>query len=667
MGRRAVRGITRDGPLHSVAAWFPVGVGLVYAFALVLKYPSLVRRVYWDSDAAAFATGGQTLDRAGVFVLGHFASYSTLAFLLLTRSAPFHRQLWEGSQYGFALASFALLTWASWRLAGSWAAAMTATIGVAASPIVNYARIALDYHLAPGIAAAVLACFALWLAAGARGARLAVGALLVTIVAGTSLASDTLFLVVGLIPFVAAGAVFLFVVRSRFPAMVIIACSILSVPVAWATERTARGHVVVSPSAPLKLATVGELWPNAKRALGSVVQLANGNFTATTGWAHPTATGDYVLSVACAVLMVLALAAPFILLARELRAPSPSSSMLVWTTFWGACIAGNLAGAALTQAGAQVESVIYEFAVLEGVAATVPVLMARGRALRSIAGLGIGLVAIASLVHLLGPPPTAYSRFPALASVGPRIEAIASEEHAPYGYADYWDSSSLTWSSRTAVSVAPVLFCESGTLCPFPFNDVSTWYQPHAAGSFVLRDASSPWMAHPPPPALGAPKGVFRLSPEYTMYVYGYDVSSRFDDDLTVWRPELSYGGGFNAPEVFNGTTSRWMKQDATVRITSGIALRVSLSGTVFSNERPRTLELLDDAGHVLGKEQVPTFAVPFQFGPFTIPAGSVRLRLLATPGPEALGPTDPRSASVFIEPITMETTPAVVSSPRGP
>lgn len=118
---------------QSLLPWLPVVVGSVYLIVFIARFPRIVERVYWDSDAATAGVVAETAGR-GTIVLAHYGWFTSLWFALLTKSLPFHRQLWEIAPYLFALASAALLAWASWRLAGAWAAAMTATIAVVTSP-----------------------------------------------------------------------------------------------------------------------------------------------------------------------------------------------------------------------------------------------------------------------------------------------------------------------------------------------------------------------------------------------------------------------------------------------------------------------------------------------------------------------------------------------------
>jgi hypothetical protein len=119
-------------------------------------------------------------------------------------------------------------------------------------------------------------------------------------------------------------------------------------------------------------------------------------------------------------------------------------------------------------------------------------------------------------------------------------------------------------------------------------------------------------------------------------------------------QPTLGYGGGFNAPEPFHNTVSRWMIQDGKLTITAQSASDIELSSIAFSNQLPRLLELVDSKGNILGRILVPVIAKKIRFGYFSVPAGTTTLTLVASPKPFILGANDLRVASVFLEPFTM-------------
>ena len=129
----------------------------------------------------------------------------------------------------------------------------------------------------------------------------------------------------------------------------------------------------------------------------------------------------------------------------------------------------------------------------------------------------------------------------------------------------------------------------------------------------------------------------------------------------------LGYGGGFNAPESFDGLTSRWMIQRGQLVIDTNAAADVTLRGVAFSNQSARVLELEDGSGRVLARRVIPPFAVHVRLGPFRVGAGQTTLTLVVSPGPQLLGANDSRSASVFLEPFRIQALPPYAAAPAPP
>ena len=129
----------------------------------------------------------------------------------------------------------------------------------------------------------------------------------------------------------------------------------------------------------------------------------------------------------------------------------------------------------------------------------------------------------------------------------------------------------------------------------------------------------------------------------------------------------LAYGGGFEAPEQFNGATSRWMTQDGQLQIDASAASTISLSGFAFSNARPRVLELLDARREVSRAPVDLAQCGGVPLGPISVPAGTSTLTLVATPGPAPLGGNDSRVPSVFLEPVTVSSAPDYSAATNTP
>ena len=123
--------------------------------------------------------------------------------------------------------------------------------------------------------------------------------------------------------------------------------------------------------------------------------------------------------------------------------------------------------------------------------------------------------------------------------------------------------------------------------------------------------------------------------------------------------PTLSFGAGFNGPEQFQGSTHRWMIQGGKLAIDvhGSISASTVITGEAFSNQQPRMLAVESQTGRVLARATVSTDQAPLTLGPFRLPPGTSTLTLVATPGPVRLGADDPRSASVYLSPLTVSTT----------
>jgi hypothetical protein len=114
---------------------------------------------------------------------------------------------------------------------------------------------------------------------------------------------------------------------------------------------------------------------------------------------------------------------------------------------------------------------------------------------------------------------------------------------------------------------------------------------------------------------------------------------------------------GFNAPEPYSdGRRWRWMRQNGVIHVDNASEARhFEFVMSAFSSRRPRLIELVDDAGDVLGRAVVPQHQVELRIGPVALPPGQSRLVLRATPGPELVGVEDERFGSVFVSPVTLQ------------
>jgi hypothetical protein len=120
--------------------------------------------------------------------------------------------------------------------------------------------------------------------------------------------------------------------------------------------------------------------------------------------------------------------------------------------------------------------------------------------------------------------------------------------------------------------------------------------------------------------------------------------------------PSDSFVSGFYNAEKFKyGKSWRWMYGDGRIQVTPSAGItHLQLRALAFSATTTRTVTLLGEHHKVLGTQQVGTAMTPVTFGPFAVRGGStITFTLVATPGPTALGGSDPRMASIYIsEPV---------------
>jgi hypothetical protein len=121
------------------------------------------------------------------------------------------------------------------------------------------------------------------------------------------------------------------------------------------------------------------------------------------------------------------------------------------------------------------------------------------------------------------------ARYPTSSVSGPLIR-LAEEQGLKHGYAGYWDASPITWQAKGAIQVYPVKTCPAGRarICPYHLHQISSWYRPRPrTRTFLVSDPTQPGSRIEAPRGLGAPALVRFIGP-VTVYVYGYDIASRF-------------------------------------------------------------------------------------------------------------------------------------------
>jgi hypothetical protein len=524
--------------------WVPVAFGVVYFALLLTTLRSVVQAIFWNADATSALTIGEAypeLPPHTEVVLGNFPWYSTLWFESATRGLPAHRDLWQVAPWFVSLAGVAGLAWSTGKAAGRWAAAMAALALVCASPpSLLVQQFAWSIHAWTYFHVCVLGVFlVLWADRGGRvgswPVHVALAALL-TVVTAIGLASDPLLAPTGLIPFAVAAAALAALLRR--PARLRIAISAAAVIVGTLVGASLITHHMEANGVhgyPLGLNFAGwdQIGPNVWVAAQCMTHLFSGDF----GGAKVDARS--LLAFACGVTVLTAV----YVTARYLRDWSRSVAVAArrrsrdevashpartaHIVFWGLAGATTIAAFVLSSLPVGRSSTRYVVTGGYALAALVPVAAATwGRWSRVALVVGLCVVltgSIASLVRRdlqdVGPTTITPRETHALTS-------LAHDAGVKYGYAPYWEAAPLTWQAKGAVDVYPVRACGDRP-CPFHLHRINSWYDPRpGTKSLLISDSSKP-LGEIPEARLGRPELVRQIG-TMTVYVYGYDVATRF-------------------------------------------------------------------------------------------------------------------------------------------
>ena len=519
--------------------WLPPAAALVYAFELVRRLPDIVDQQTWNADyvsvmalAQSIGTGGKT-GHAIIVQIGYF--WLDLATLPL----PFHRFIWLYAPYAMALLALLLLAWVAGRLAGRFAALLTAALALAASPLVLSTQVADSYHGTTWFGTALLAAFLCWLLTSRPGriATLAV-VLAVALLVGFATASDPLLGPTGDAPFVAALLLVWLARRKDVEKRALVTglgamagAGLVAVGIVL-TDRL-LGYTSSFPRG------LTHFVPRERLAL-HMQQLASGLFE-VAGMPR----GGSALGIVLGLLLVAGVLLPMIWLVRSVRGPM-RAPLLAVIAFWS--------GSAVFLAAAFVFSDVpsdfletsarYLVSMFYVAVATVPLWAAADP--RRLAA-----IAVPASVFILGNAAAVEND----ASTGafensfsvqlPELISFLEQQGLTHGYAAYDEASPMTLKSDFQILVRPVTeqfttvddMCAQ-PICPYAYNSVADWYGSSGGPTFILVDPDMARLGQPPPDSLDFPATVLHVG-RFAIYVYADDVAAHMGLPRKFTRPLL--------------------------------------------------------------------------------------------------------------------------------
>ncbi|MGO9898391.1 MAG: hypothetical protein ACLP0J_01570 [Solirubrobacteraceae bacterium] len=509
----------------------------VYGVFFIVRLHDSITSLLWYSDYASGFEVTQTVAQfgsGGHTVISTTGAWAPLWFGLLTASLPLHRQLWEISPTLLSIGTALFIAWWVARVSSRRAAACAVMIILVASPWTLAVLMAPVAHNTVYPTTALAAAYLPWLMRRRTRRRLAAAAIPIAgaLVLGIAIASDGLVIVTGVAPLALVAVVALLQPSrdARVAGWFALGTVAGAVPIALATNAimNAAGFVITAP--PLGLAPLSVVPVHIRLLVKGLRDLSNGYLGA-----HWPGTLHAEVGTACTGIMILSLLTLLYVglrscwrLLRRQTHVDPELMRLLHVGYWFISAILVCGAFVFTTAPGNPPAVheSYYLTLIFSVAAIVPVAVRRHAVARWLVPVGLSIFAVGSIIGLKRDYLNTY-RFP-IASDATTIVRLAELDHAPTGYAGYWDASNLTWNLRNSIRVRPLIQCENpngADICPFFLMRSPFWYVPKRRRTFLLVDPSESFVTTLPG-GLGRPIASYEFA-SIRMYVYPYDIASR--------------------------------------------------------------------------------------------------------------------------------------------
>jgi hypothetical protein len=531
----------------------PFGLAAAYGVIFLVQLKHNLWVLNWNADYVSAFTVPETIVKTGTggnTVLGTSGGYVALWFGLLTATLPLHRELWEIASTLVFIATALTVGWSVAQVTDRRAAALSVLLILVASPRALYIFMApVPHNVVVYPCTALLGAYLIWLTrtGGRRRAPVFAVAMLAGVVLGACIASDSLILATGVVPFVAT-ALLIGLHRGPRP-KVAAACAlttaVVAVPIAKLTSSImgSLGYVTIAPAT--VIASLSTLPRHAELIWGGLNGLLNGYLSQAT-----SSTVGIALGTACEIIIVAALLTLLIVGVRTTvnftwsglrRDAEITPTQLTYSShviYWVGSAVATCAAWALSVRIEYVHEAYYATLVLS-IAAVVALPMRTRTSARWLISACASIFFLASIVGLTSDYMESYvlpiaRSYMTKGYVAPTayytadITSFAKANHVVVGYAGYGDAPPLTWVTDEQVIVRPVQICPNPSgvdICPFFLERVPSWYQPKHRRTFLLVDTTEAFLRGLPP-GLGEPLAAEGFGP-LRMYVYPYDIASR--------------------------------------------------------------------------------------------------------------------------------------------
>ncbi len=526
------RSITLDRwPVRALIA--AAGLNVI---VLLGQLRGLIHALFRIPDAASTEVIAALSANAGpgrVVILGNYPHYEAWWLETATRGLPGHWQLWEAMPFAIAFIGIASMAWAAWRSLGAFAALVTTTVMLSLGDAMReylFTSATHGYVVAHGALLVVAVVFLIDRAARGGLSWRWLWGLGVPLIALTAVGATDEILEFVFLPSLAIAGCLLWW-RHPGPAQRQVAAFCLavcgaSILGAELLDSLMRSQHVIASFFPITFVAPGNVVSNLQLTITSLAHLAGGSF-----FGLPV-EGTNVLIFAVGVL---ALAGVALVLrsawqyAKSLdgRHSAVPPAREFYLAFWMLVLVASIAVYALTSLPVNEETARYMPGAYAGTAALLPALAGQRAVQRALLASAIAVFAtLIAVNHLIEGTPAGDAASPTPQTTSAMLHFVR-EHGAQHGYASYEVAPVATWETRSALRAYPVYTC-GASLCPLPWEQVSTWYRPQGnVPTFLIANPATP----PPtgivnPPASWGPPAAIGHFGGYTVFIYGHDIAS---------------------------------------------------------------------------------------------------------------------------------------------
>jgi hypothetical protein len=477
-----------------------------------------------------------------VISLGAHAYYEAWWFDRATVGLPHYRFIWEAVPFVVDAAGIAVVVWCAWLALGLRGALVSGVVLVSISDGWRVVLADPSGRVGTAVHAGALLAALLIVSGARRAPRLnrswLVALTVFTVAFGAAGGTDSLVAATVLVPYTLAPWAWWFADRSRAALRVSLYALATGIgALIGAVLLTAFEHSqhVLHAWFPVVFLATGNITGNLQAFAGDWANLGAGSFFGLA--VNVTNLEFFVPGALCLTALGGVLWALW-RRARSLATRPPMSGGIsdptraIYLTFWGLVLAIDLGLWLLTQVSAEgaTGGDNYLLSAWIATAALLGAFAVRRRLWWTVLA-GVAVFSILNFRTHVDDGVPAYGYGPT-AQIAGDIEHFTQTEGAKFGFTSYWDSTPIIWETHLKALAYPItnLSCTAASgLCPY-FMGISSWYVPRRnIRTFLVTDSNPavPGAFGTAPAALGKPLAVAPLG-QYTVYVYDYDIASRF-------------------------------------------------------------------------------------------------------------------------------------------